>query len=169
MGKKMKWFPDSFSALAHAALEATSIHELLEAGSSVVLECPARGGGATYWYYCVGTASLQAIERQLAPGSLVSFYFDGRINRSRDLSEAADGARRLIAETGESFLGALNDDGVTIDMEIPDSAQVDEFVAGVKSAGMFFWGVFPWPDNDGVRAVTVTLPDMDGVVPSHPY
>jgi hypothetical protein len=60
-------------------LSATSIGERLETRCAVVLERIARGGGATKWYECADESRLPALISRFSPGSVVSFYFDGRI------------------------------------------------------------------------------------------
>jgi hypothetical protein len=46
---------------------------------------------------------------------------------------------------------------------------LDDFVSTLTAVSLVFFGPFPASDNDGIRAVTVALPDADGVVRSHPH
>src|SRR5277367_4911196 len=71
--------PIPFAPVAHIALMQTPIIERLKATDAVILERLARGGGSTNWYHCPDENHLEAIEARLRPGSLVSFYFDDRI------------------------------------------------------------------------------------------
>jgi hypothetical protein len=59
---------------------------------------------------------------------------------------------------------------VQIEMTIVhNSAELERDFDGFTSLRQVFYGVFPPMDNDGKDAVTVTLPDLDGVVRDHPY
>src|SRR6185295_13900559 len=85
---EMWWKSDpSFVPLAERALAATPILSHIEAGrDAVVLERRACGAGHTDWYYCRSPGDLAALTTELKPGGLVSFYFDGRIRRTKDRS-----------------------------------------------------------------------------------
>jgi len=39
----------------------------------------------------------------------------------------------------------------------------------VGGSAHIFYGPFPSPDDDGVNAITIVLPDVDGFVRPHPY
>ena len=159
-----------FTSVAHAALATTPIVDLLATTDAVVLERIAMGGGATRWYYCPDGTRLEGIEAQLRPGSVVSFYFDDRIQSGLYTSEIKSNVGKIIAETGEAIIGVLGEDGLHIDVEvITGSDEITEFASAVTSSSRVFYGVFPARDNDGVRAVTVTIPDRDGVVRPHPH
>lgn len=128
------------------------------------------GGGRTVWYYCQGKHQLETLEALLSPGSVVSFYFDGRIRNALYSPELRSIIERIITETGDAVLGLLNKDGLHIDDEIvAGSNGIIEFAAGLSSETHIFYGAFPARDNDGVKAVTITLPDLDGIVRPHPH
>jgi hypothetical protein len=44
-----------------------------------------------------------------------------------------------------------------------------DFVSALAPSTLFFFGQFPARDNDGDSAITVILPDTDGVVRDHPH
>ena len=160
----------SFVSTVHTALAVTPIVDRLESSGAVVLERIAAGGGETRWYYCSDRAHLEAVEAQLQPGSVVSFYFDDRIQRSLYSPEIKSNAGKIIAETGEVIIGVLDEDGLHIDVEIITGPnELTEFASTTSFTSHVFYGVFPARDNDGVRAVTVTLPDTDGIVRAHPH
>jgi hypothetical protein len=67
-------------------------------------------------------------------------------------------------------LGALKSDGITINMIISvEPSEFDDYDEEWNSAPFVFYGDFPGRDNDGVNAVTLTIPDKDGIVRTHPY
>jgi hypothetical protein len=148
----------------------TPIIDLLGATAAVVLERIAKGGGATKWYYCPGKAHLEAIEAQVSPRSVVSFYFDDRIRGDNCSPEVMSAVERIIARTGEAVVGALGEDGLHIDVEILTGPnELAAFASKISPASRVFYGVFPARDNDGVQAVTVVLLDADGIVRPNPH
>jgi hypothetical protein len=160
----------SFLALVHAALAGTPVRDLLTSNAAVVLERIARGGGRTEWYSCRGPAELEAIEGQLSPGSAVSFYFDGRVRGSPGSPHLAADILRIIHDVGEAVVGVLADDGVKIDVDFLSSTEeVTELISTLSPASRVFYGEFPARDNDGTRAVSLILPDRDGIVRPHPH
>jgi hypothetical protein len=57
-------------------------------------------------------------------------------------------------------------------MNIPCDWQRDcSFCApqGIKQNEQLYFGPFPARDNDGQSAITLVLPDKDGVVRQHPH
>lgn len=155
----------------HAAVLAAlgPARERLEVRPAIVLERIARGGGRTEWYCCADVRSLALIARRLSPGSVVSFYFDGRIARSTDRTATVAEVQRVLLREPDAVAGALLADGVSLDMQvIVTLEELDELLASIPGDEPVFHGAFPARDN-GTDAVTVTLPDLDGVVRSHPH
>ena len=104
------------------------------------------------------------------PGSRVSFYFDGRIGRAPASPQLATEIERIITETRDAVVGLLDADSVHIAAQIIVSRDdLDELMSKIPAAAELFYGPFPAADDDGDRAVTVTLPDQDGIVRRHPY
>lgn len=135
-----------------------------------MLERVARGGGATNWFYCRNAEQLQIIADRLLPGSVVSFYFDGRVERFSDHGSVKRRAEELIASTGESVMAALTEDDSTLVVDFVNGpVGLAEFLQDNSSSSLFFAGVVPGRDNDGYDAVTITIPDEDGVVRMHPH
>lgn len=159
-----------FSAMIGDYIARTSIPENINAKEAVVLERLARGGGATNWFFCPKAGAIDDIARRLSPGSVVSFYFDGRIARSDYSADVKMRIEELVSGGRECMVGVLADDGPTIDVEfITAPSELAEIVEGLAPSSMLFFGEFPGRDDDGVNAVTVTLPDADGVVRCHPH
>jgi hypothetical protein len=160
----------SFSSEVYTALMGTPIFGLLSKSDAVVLERIAFGAGCTNWYYCQGQSQLRDIAEQLSPGSVVSFYFDRRVECSFYSPSLESVVERIIAETREAIVGFLRADGFHIDIEvITGKDELNALTSGAAPTSRMFYGVFPARENDGIRAVTVTLPDKDGVVRSHPH
>jgi hypothetical protein len=162
---------DLYRDSVQRALAATPVARNLATSRAVVLERIACGGGATSWYHCTDEASLHEIARRLLPGSAVSFYFDGRLGALASAGGARSRAAEVLVAVGEEIVvGALADDGLAIEVDFPSSAaEVDEFLSEHASARLYFVGEFPGRDDDGTHAVTVTIPDGDGVVRPHPH
>lgn len=161
---------NAFPAIIHTVLKATRISDLLIAGAAVILERLARGGGTVRWYYCPDLSHLERVEEQLSPGSVVSFYFDGRIRSGTYSEEIKSSLEKIIAEEGEAIIGCLNEDGLRIDIEIVAGLNdIADYVTTFGSVQRVFYGAFPARDNDGELAVTVVLPDRDGSVRDHPH
>jgi len=144
--------------------------KLLETHDAVILERIAMGAGATNWYYCKSTSQLGVIEAQLSPGSAVSVYFDDRIRNAFYSPAIKLEMENIIVRTGDVVLGLLCEDQLHVDVTFVDNArQLAEETSGIDSTSQIFYGAFPVRDNDGVRAVTVVLPDADGTVRPHPH
>ncbi len=135
-----------------------------------MLERVAMGGGATNWYYCRSVERLDFIADRLLPGSMVSFYFDGRLSKITDSTTFARRATELFASVGESVVAALTADECTLAVDFVSGPEdMKEFLAEHSNRPLFFVGEFPARDNDGRDAVTLAIPDLDGVVRPHPH
>jgi hypothetical protein len=160
----------AYAATALAAIAATAAPRLLERHSrAIVLERLARGGGGTNWFLVRTPADVQALANQLRPGSCVSFYFDDRFT----IGAINDDSRTSILDIAErdtsAVVGALSDISIEVSVDFPSSSQeIDEFLAE-HEATSFMFGRFPGRDNDATRAVTLILPDADGITRAHPY
>jgi hypothetical protein len=165
----VKTAPASFAPLVRSALESSGVVALLARGWAIVLERIACGAGATRWYLCRDKHALAAIEKEFSPGSLVSFYVDERI-RSTTLSPAVRAEiDQIAARDHDAVVGVLKDEIHLCVEFVSSSRELDEFGSAVGPGAEVFVGAFPGRDNDGLRAVTVTLPDVDGTVRRHPY
>jgi hypothetical protein len=160
---------DPFDPVVRKALGATPVPARIEVGPAAVLERIARGGGATCWYYCRDATDLEEIMGELAPGSIVSFYFDGRLRHGTEIGEAVAALRaKLRTGAEEVVLGVLRD-RIHVHNLISTSRELDEIVGEIADSAELLYGAYPAADNDGIAAVTFTVPDADGVVRRHPH
>lgn len=160
---------EPFASLVAEHIAATPVRENLRSRGAVVLQRIARGAGQTDWFYCGGVADLDRVIGRLRPGSKVSFYFNEQIRRCRYSEQTRMEIENVIAATGECVVGALGDDGITMERDfVCSTEELVEFVDEHSTSEWWFYGAFPGWDNDGRDAVTLTLPDRDGVVRDHP-
>jgi len=142
----------------------------LESQAAVVLERIAMGAGSTRWYYCRKASQLGAIEARLRPGSVVSFYFDKRIRSAAYSPEVKPEMLNIIDRTRDVVVGLLSEDQLELHVDFVTSAgELDELTNRLDPKTQVFYGAFPSRDNDGIDAVTVVLPDVDGIVRAHPH
>ena len=144
---------------------------LLERSSCgvVVFERLPRAAGQTRWFFCDSPGALSQVIGLLSPASRVSFYFDGRISE-QPVNHAASRIARIFATHGEVVVARLLDDGPELDVELISSAdEVEDLLSISGDASRAFVGSFPAPDDDGVDAVTVIVPDADGTVRREPH
>jgi hypothetical protein len=155
--------------LALATITAAGVHRRLAEDDAIVLERLARGAGATRWYRVATTEDLAALAGRVRPGSLVSFYFDDRIANSLVSQAVRDRVMAIAAQDHDAVVAA---GGADIDLRtdfVSDSAELEEFLQSLAPGESLFYGRFPAADDDGHAAITVVLPDADGVVRPHPY
>ncbi len=158
-----------YRALVRAAIEATPILVRLAHRPAIVLERIARGGGATGWYHCPDAAALEHVVARLSPGSVVSFYFNERIGMFRDAPALRERVAEVLARAGECVVAATTDERYVLAAEFAcHVSELNEQLA-LHPVPPWFAGPFPARDNDGADAITLTLPDADGVVRPHPH
>ncbi len=153
-------------------IDETPVRSLIDTATDgvVVLERIARGGGETRWFFIESTPELDVLIERLAPGSVVTFYFDGRIARIHADARLTEELLSTIEDTGDVMVGLLGPDSCTIEMEsIGGPLGLAEFMETLGTASTIFAGPFPARDNDGENAVTVAVPDADGVIRDHPH
>jgi hypothetical protein len=160
--------PPGYSTLARTAIEATPVPRLVAVGRAIVLERYARGGGATRWYWIRSAADLSQVVELLRPGSAVSFYFDDRIAVGDPIT-AGDEIVAIAARDINAVVAAHSGQP-ELRVDFPAGPlDLAEFVDELQPGDTFLYGAYPAADNDGKRAVSVVLPDADGVVRRHPY
>lgn len=161
-----------YAALVLEAVGRTPVADLLEQrpeGRAFVLERIAHGGGATNWFVVRTVEDVRTLAERLRPGSLVSFYFDDRFTAGAIDRNTRASILEIAERDTSAVVGALDDGDIGLTVDFPSSAgELDEFVAEHEGA-TFVFGRFPARANDGSAAVTLTLPDADGQVRSHPY
>jgi hypothetical protein len=159
---------DGFDLIALGALRSSPVPQLLTRATAVVLERVARGAGETRWYIAEHESDLAAIELKLVPGSRVSFYFDDRLRFQPWGPHFVDEFLRVGGS--EAVVGRRTGDPVRLDVDFPAGlSDLTDFVGSTAYGQPLLLGAFPAADNDGESAVTVTLPDRDGVVRRHPH
>ena len=158
----------AYTELALGTLNETPVIRLLADRSAVVLERLARGGGATNWYYLKSIDQLADLAGRLRPGSFVSFYFDDRITEG-DPDTTKDVIVGIAKRDGDLIVAAFDGD-LEMRTDFPaGQSSLDDFLADLEPGDRFFYGAYPAADNDGIKAVSLFLPDADGVVREHPY
>jgi hypothetical protein len=137
---------------------------------AIVLERLAYGGGTTNWYVCAGEPEFDIIVSELRPGSWVSFYFDDRIALRAYTPALRAEMLDILTQTGEVQFAHIPIDGIHLDMDIISGPnELAGYTETLGSASVFYTGAFPDGEDDGVNAITVVLPDKDGVVRRHAY
>lgn len=160
----------AFAQIVRTAVFATPVPGLLADHPAVVLERTSPGAGATRWYYAVTRGDLEQVCEQLFPGSAVSFYFDGRIELRPWDDETEILVLDLITATGDAVVGRRDPDGIEIAVDcVAGANELDDFADRLVPPTAIFVGAFPARDNDGADAVTIMLPDRDGVTRPHPH
>ena len=163
---------DPYPVIALRAIEATSVPKLFarHRRGAVVLERIARGGGATRWYSLRDQEQLQSLAERVSPGSSVSFYFDDRVRVGQYSRELGREILRIAKRDRDAVVGTPTADAIELDVEfIAGPRELDEYAASLTPGARVFYGPFPARDNDGDVAVTLDLPDADGIVRQHPH
>jgi hypothetical protein len=159
-----------YAAVAIDAIRSTGAPRLLEGHPAVVLERLARAAGATRWFAIQGPHQLEALADKLSPGSCLSLYFDDRIRRAPFTEDVAEKILRIAAEDGDAVVGQLGPDGLEIATEfVAGRSELRDAAQSFRPSEPIFYGRFPANDNDPPHAVTLDLPDRDGIVRSHPH
>ncbi len=160
----------TFGEICLWVLSDSGIHALVESRPSIVLERLARGGGATRWYHLPRQGDVAQIASRLSPGSSVSFYFDNRFAWCRPGDPYEQRVRSVLATTGETVVAEVVDDDPELLLHlVAGEADLAELTTDLASNRSLFIGSFPMRDSDGIDAVTIDLPDRDGVIRHHPH
>jgi hypothetical protein len=158
-------------ASALRAIEATAVPRLLASsvGGAIVFERVANSS-ETRWYSLRDLKQLSVLAASLRPGSMVSFYFDGRIATGTYGADVRREILRTAAPSADVIIGALGADGLELDIGyICGERDLDDYPEILNLGATVIYGPYPGRDDDGENAVTLVLPDLDGVVRGHPY
>ena len=161
-----------YSELALQAIQAAGVAggTWLETRDVVVLERLARAAGRTNWYVLHDASELSSLATRLSPGSSVSFYFDGRLAFHDYDPGAAKLILRIAGRDRDAVVGRRTPDGIALEVDfIADQSELDDFTRDTKPGDRLLFGAFPARDDDGKHAITIDLPDRDGVVRRHPH
>jgi hypothetical protein len=163
---------DTFQSIAYEALRREGVIQLHEKNDVIVLERIAAGAGRTCWYFVSKESDLSGLVGHLSPGSFISFYFDKRFERVRYNSRARRAIERICVRHKEAVVAVRESGGAKLKVffvagleDLDDLEREGDLLTGVE----IFIGVYPGADNSGTDAVSLTLPDSDGVVRDHPY
>jgi len=100
----------------------------------------------------------------------VSFYFDGRLDWHAYDATIAQTILAIAERDGDAIVGKLAADGISVEVDyVASEADLNEFAETLRSGQEVLVGAFPARDNDGQLAITVDLPDRDGIVRPHPH
>jgi hypothetical protein len=159
----------SYTTRALDAINGTAVPSLLADRPAVVLERIARGGGATRWFRIGDRVELELLAERLKPGSSVSFYFDERLRWQRFNKAAADALIEIATVDRDAVLGRSTPGKIEIVVDyISGRDELDEFTSDLDPNESVLVGRFPAADNDGRDAITINLPDADGVTRAPP-
>jgi hypothetical protein len=160
----------SFADVVRGAVDERDVPRLVADHPAVVLERLARGAGAARWFRVASDRQLELLCAEFSPGSTVSFYFDDRIAFVPYDGAAVLRILDLIATHGDAVVGVLHDSQLEISVAFVAGAnELGEFAENLPPKSVVFVGAFPAADDDGHDAVTLSLPDRDGVVRRHPH
>jgi len=100
----------------------------------------------------------------------VSFFFDDRVRVvSSTLGVLAD-LLKLLQTQRDVVVGVLNPRGHQFDVEyLSGEEEIREYLDRVPTRSTLMYGSYPGRDNDGLHAMTFTIPDSDGVIRNHPH
>jgi len=163
---------NSFSDLALTEIQNRFVPRLLvdNASGAVVLERIARGAGGTRWYLLRDPGDVGSLADNLSPGSRVSFYFDGRLALQEYDNTVASEILEIVKVDGEAVIATPRTENIEMEVEfIACDNELRDFAAALPPGASVVYGRFPADDDDGVRAVTLDLPDRDGIVRPHPH
>jgi hypothetical protein len=140
------------------------------AGGAVVMERIARGAGGTSWYLLRDPGDLGSLADNLSPGSRVSLYFDGRLALREYDDTVASEILEIVKVDGEAVIATPRTEHIEMEVEfVASEDELRDFAAALPPGASVVYGRFPADDDDGVRAVTLDLPDRDGIVRPHPH
>jgi hypothetical protein len=78
-------------------------------------------------------------------------------------------ARDVITSTGDVVLARRRQKTISLSVTIVSGPEeLAELVRDAQGETVLVGG-FPAPDSDGLSAITIELPDLDGKVRSHPH
>jgi hypothetical protein len=129
------------------------------------------GAGQTRWFFCATSFDLDRLNEELRPGSLVTAYFDGRIQRARFRDIRREHIEEICSDGGECVAGQLVSGSIQVNLLFVEGwADFLYLFNGCDPDSIFFYGAYP---NDGLwdvgKSISFIVPDEDGVFREHPY
>lgn len=136
----------------------------------IVLERVARAAGQTNWFSCCNSNEFIEVSKKFLPGSCVSVYFDRRIARNRYDESVREAILKIAAEEIDCVVGVCAVDQFRLEVDfIGGLGELEEFEQTLGDLSEVYFGSFPGRDHDGIRAVTLVVPDADGIVRKYSY
>jgi hypothetical protein len=89
--------------------------------------------------------------------------------RPASTTRAAAALLRIAREDGDAVVGVHVPDALELNVEFVSVHEVEQFAEQLTPGTIVVYGRFPAADEDGEHAVTLVLPDRDGVIRPHPY
>jgi hypothetical protein len=156
--------------MSEAAIRSTPVPALLARQPAVVLERIARGGGATNWYLVRSVEDIAQLNTLLSPGSDVTFYFEKRFVEETVDSAFAERVAGQVARAGELVIAVPSARSIVLTaMLVAGPVELSEALTELNQGAVVLVGPYPRRDADGINAVTLRLPDRDGIVRDHPH
>jgi hypothetical protein len=157
-----------YPVLAHAALEESGIAKRASERTAVVLERIAYGAGSTNWYEIRRPEQFDHLVEVLAPGSSVTFFFDGQVSESAVSEDTTATILEIVAQD-EDALVAKRTDGIELEFDyVAGPDDLAEFLEGLQPGENILYGRWGM-DANGESVITAYLPDRDGTTRRHPY
>ena len=77
---------------------------------------------------------------------------------------------KLLQTQRDVVAGVLDPRGLQFEVEsLSGDEEVREYLDKVPPRSTLMYGAYPGRDNDGLQAITITIPDWDGVIRNHPH
>jgi hypothetical protein len=161
-----------YAEVALEAIKAAGVPRAIghDSRDVVILERLARAAGSTNWYVLHDADQLRGLAARLSPGSSISFYFDGRLGFHDNGAGVVHELLGIAGRYHDAVVGRLSPDGMTLEVDfIASKSELDAFTREISPGDRILYGAFPARDNDGNHAITIDLPDRDGIVRQHPH
>jgi hypothetical protein len=161
-----------YSKMALEAILTRGVRSAIEQASHevVILERLARAAGATNWYVLHDANQLSDLAARLSPGSSVSFFFDGRFAFHDYNTDIRREILRIARRDRQAVVAKRSGDDIALKVDfIANESELDDFKRDMGRGERILYGAYPAKDNDGALAITIDLPDRDGIVRLHPH
>lgn len=136
-----------------------------------VQERIANGAGQTRWFFCANSFDLSRLNEELRPGSLITAYFDDRIQKARLGDLKREDIEGICSDGAECVAGQIVSGSIQVDLLFVEGwADFLDLFDGSDPDSIFFYGAYP---SEGLwdigKSISFIVPDEDGVFREHPY
>jgi hypothetical protein len=162
----------AYSNMALEAILTRGVQSAIEQASHevIILERLARAAGTTNWYVLHDANQLSDLADRLSPGSSVSFFFDGRLAFHDYNTDVKRTILRIARRDRQAVVAKRSSDEIALKVDfIANESELDDFREDMGRGERILYGAYPAKDNDGALALTIDLPDRDGIVRLHPH